>query len=175
MNIDLSDLVARLYSLIPPLTVDVTIEEKPSSFYPSTLQKTLKALSATSYSNQTSADVFFRILAGTFLKTRMPNPQARVLAFAKRLLIATLHWPKNTALRCLGFLRALLAKESCLETMLRSEDRRRDGVYRYDIEQEGLANTQATVWWELALLEQRHYDEEVRAEANKLSHWSKDD
>jgi nucleolar complex protein 3 len=59
--------------------------------------------------------------------------------------------------------------------MLRSEDRRRDGVYRYEVDQEGLANTEATVWWELALLEQRHYDEEVRAEANRLSRWSKDE
>lgn len=175
LNIDLSDLIARLYALIPPLTVDVTIEEKPSSFYPATLRKTLKALSATSYSNQTSADVMFRILAGLFLKTRIPNPQARVLAFSKRLLTACLHWPKVTALRCLGFLRALLLKERCLESMLRSEDRRRDGVYRYDTDQEGLANTEATAWYELALLEQRHYDEEVRAEANRLSRWSKDE
>lgn len=59
--------------------------------------------------------------------------------------------------------------------MLRSEDRRRDGIYHYETDQEGLANTEATAWYELALLEQRHYDEEVRAEANRLSRWSKDD
>lgn len=172
---DLSELVARLYALLIPLTFDATLEQKPSSFYSSNVKKAVKSLSSASYSNQASADVLFRILSKLFLKSRTPNPQARVLAFSKRLLVACLHWPKQTSLRCLGFLRALLVRERCLEGMLSTEDRRHDGIYNYETEQESLANTEATVWWELALLEQHHFDEEVRAEANRLSRWSKED
>ena len=56
-----------------------------------------------------------------------------------------------------------------MDTMLNTEDRRRDGVWRYEIDEEGLSNPEAAVWWELALLEKSHFDEEVRAAAAELA------
>lgn len=96
------------------------------------------------------------------------------MAFSKRLLVSALHWPKNTALRSLDFVRQLLVKERSLDSMLNTEDRKRDGVYRYDIAEEGLSNPDATVWWELSLLETSHFDEEVRNAASNLARWTKD-
>lgn len=98
----------------------------------------------------------------------------RILAFSKRLIIASLHWPKGTSLRSLDFVRQLLVKDRALESMLNTEDRRRDGLYNYDATEENLSNSEATVWWELNLLEKGHFDEEVRAAAAKLARWTKD-
>lgn len=104
----------------------------------------------------------------------MPNPATRILAFSKRLTLASLHWPKGTALRTLDFIRQLLVKDRALEGMLNTEDRQRDGIYKYDATEENLSNSEATVWWELCLLESSHFDEEVRAAAAKLATWTKD-
>lgn len=77
-------------------------------------------------------------------------------------------------MRALEFIRQLLVKDRALESMLNTEDRRRDGIYKYDATEENLSNSEASVWWELSLLESSHFDEEVRAAASKLARWTKD-
>lgn len=171
INIDLAAFVGYLYStILPGMTLDTGIEEKHyDELSTPSIRKVKNA-----YSTLTSSDLLFRSLSSIFLNTRIPNPPTRTLAFSKRLLISSLHWPKATALKSVQFVRQLLVKERCLETMLSTEDRRRDGVYRYEASEEGLSNPEATVWWELTLLEGRHYDEEVRAEAGRVARWTKD-
>ena len=165
LNIDLSAFITLLYGLIPSLTFSTSIEDKVSAH---------SIRHRSSYSTLPEGELLFRCLFSIFVKSRMPNPATRILAFSKRLTLAALHWPKGSALRALEFIRQLLVKDRVLESMLNTEDRRRDGVYKYDATEENLSNSEATVWWELTLLENSHFDEEVRAAAAKLATWTKD-
>lgn len=168
LNLDLSSIVTRLYALIHSLTLSASIEDQPELVHG--IGRKNK-----SFSTLPERELLFRCLRSLFLTSRQSNPPIRVMAFAKRLSIAALHWPKATALTTIDFLRQLISKEKCLEAMINTEDRRRDGVYLYDVAGEGLSNPEATVWWELGLLERDHFDEEVRAEAARLASWTKDD
>lgn len=59
--------------------------------------------------------------------------------------------------------------------LLNTEDVKKDGVYNYSAEDENLSNPEASVLWELGLLERSHFDEEVRSAASRLARWSKED
>jgi len=168
LNIDLTDFVTHLYGTLAPLTLSTAIEDKPRN-------ETDGPRAKGYYSTLTEAELLFRALQAIFLTSRLPNPPVRTLAFSKRIVIACLHWPKNTALRGLDFLRQLLIKERTLEMLLNTEDVKKDGVYSYASTDENLSNPEASVLWELALLERSHFDEEVRSAAARIGRWSKED
>lgn len=97
-------------------------------------------------------------------------PPWRSAAFAKRLLTASLNWPPNTILRVLDFVGGLVAKDSKLEALLSTEeDRTVDGIYRPDIDDPQLCNPFGTSFWELQVLQRRHFDPRVRKRALALT------
>ena len=171
LNIDLTAFITHLYSLLLPLTLSASLEEKPS--YSIYSPRSIRFRD--SFNTLTESELLFHCLRSIFLTSRLPNPPVRSLAFSKRLLISCLHWPKLTVNSALDFVRQLLVKERQLETMLNTEDRKRDGLWRYEIDVEGLSNPEATVWWELGLLEKNHFDEEVRAAAANLARSNRED
>jgi nucleolar complex protein 3 len=184
LNIDLAEFISRLYALILPLSLSPTIETRPehSGGTSASSEKRSRSIdgdggNATGISNwhtATEADLLFRALNFAFLASRTPNPPVRTLAFTKRLLSSSLHWPGSSALRAIEFARRLLVKEPKVESMLMTEDRRQDGVYRPEVDDPALANPESTVLYELALLERAHYDPKVRQEASRLANYVRD-
>lgn len=119
---------------------------------------------------QSMADMLFRALNIVFSPRTFGTsaPTWRSAAFAKRLLIASLHWPPSATLRVLNFVGGLLGKDSKLKALLSTEDRTFDGVYRSDIDDPQLCNPLGTSFWELYALQDSHWDARVREEAEKL-------
>ena len=66
------------------------------------------------------------------------------------------------------FVRALMSRDSKLEGLLDTEERRADGVYKGDMDDPQLCNPFSTSLWELEDLGRCHWDREVRHEASLL-------
>ncbi|EJD06019.1 nucleolar complex-associated protein 3 [Fomitiporia mediterranea MF3/22] len=157
LNLDLTDFINHLYALILPLSSTPGIEEPGQR-------------------SDTLANMLFRALNLVFF-SRSPSaksPPWRTAAFAKRLLIASLHFPATTAARTVDFVRSLFVKEPKLDALLSIEDRITNGVYRPDVDDPQLCNPFATNLWELQLLIERHADLEVRRLAEGLLQYSRD-
>ncbi|KAF7964822.1 hypothetical protein HWV62_2733 [Athelia sp. TMB] len=151
LNIDLSDFIGRLYTLLLPLGLMPDIDAPPPP----------------PHTGRSTADMLFRALELVF--AQRAAPPWRGAAFAKRLLGASLHWPPAPALRALGFVRGLLAADARLAALLATDDRTVDGVYRADLEDPQLSNPFAASFWELHVLRRAHYDARVRAAAGELA------
>lgn len=167
LNIDLSDFITRLYAIILPLSLMHDIETPPP---PSSFKSDVR-----SQLPQSVADMLFRAL-NIVLSPRSSgtaSPPWRSAAFAKRLLIASLHWPPATALRVLDFVGDMIARDAKLEALLSTEDRTVDGIYRADIDDPQLCNPFGTAFWELHILHQSHFDARVREAAKILSNFSR--
>jgi nucleolar complex protein 3 len=117
-----------------------------------------------------TSDLLFRALHLAFAP-RASVPSWRAAAFAKRLLMAALHWPGSVALRALDFVAKLVVREPRLEALLSAEDRTVDGVYRPDVEDPQLSNPFATSAYELYLLQTAHVDGRVREAATNLANY----
>lgn len=167
LNLDLTDFVNALYALIVPLALSPSIERD--------MGRSAEATSAEHGSRKvpTEADLLFRALHNVFFATRAPTAPTRSLAFAKRLLSASLHWPPSTVLRSLAFVRKLMVREPRLEALFNIEDRRVDGVWNGLVDDPDLAKAEAAVGWEVVGSLATHWDARVREEANKLAEYSR--
>ena len=163
LNIDLSDFVNHLFSLIPPLSTMPGAEDAVAG------TRRVPGKSTVS-ENESPSNMLFRALQLAFgiRSSSFKPPPWQTAAFAKRLLTAALHFPPQTAIRTIGFVRTLLAKEPKLEALLSSEDRVANGVFRPDVDDPQLSNAFASDFWELPLLAQTHFDEGVRSAATEL-------
>jgi len=161
LNIDLTDFVNHLYTMIPSLGAFPEIDRSPTTSQ-SDLRTTLEF--------QSSSDLLFQTLHVIFSPRISASISApwRSAAFAKRLLTAALHWPSPTAIRAIEFVRRLIVKENKLLSLLSTEDRLAEGIYRPDLDDPQLSQPFGTCFWELHLLEKIHYDTEVRESARKL-------
>jgi nucleolar complex protein 3 len=168
LNIDLSEFVLSLYSLLMPLTL------------PDDIRVLSSALPSGKFST-TTIDLLFRALSLIFLPRALGSNNTgytagttsgvpwRAAAFAKRLLSASLHWTSSTdILRAVDFVKTLVAKDPKLEAMLSTEDRIVNGVYRPDVDDPQLCQPFDTVFWELHVLHKRHWDPRVREQAEGL-------
>ncbi|KAK0228505.1 nucleolar complex-associated protein-domain-containing protein, partial [Armillaria fumosa] len=156
LNIDLGDFITHLYALLQPLSLMPSIDSI-SSGGPGRTEKSL-------------ADKLFRALNIIFSPRTLGTtaPSWRSAAFAKRLLGAAFHWPPAVTLRTLSFVSGLLLKDEKLQSLLFTEERSLDGVYRPDIDDPQLCNPFGTTLWELYALRDNYCDASVRAEAQKL-------
>ncbi|KAI9566460.1 nucleolar complex-associated protein-domain-containing protein [Boletus coccyginus] len=159
LNVDLSDFVDHLYSIILPTSELLHMDESSGS------QATRQP---------TTADMLFRALTIVF------SPRAagstlpwRSAAFSKRLLIASLNWSPTVALRALDFVGSLVKKEPKLEALLSTDDRHVDGVYLPEVDDPQLSHPFGTSFFELLQLEQRHYDSRIRESARRLSNYTR--
>lgn len=172
LNIDLSEFVLSLYSLLMPLTLpdDICV-----------LSSTLLSGKSNTVGDTTIIDLLFRALSLIFLPRAIGSINTgytagttsgvpwRAAAFAKRLLSASLHWTSSTdVLRAVDFVKTLVAKDPKLEAMLSTEDRIVNGVYRPDVDDPQLCQPFDTVFWELHVLHKRHWDPRVREQAERL-------
>lgn len=62
-----------------------------------------------------------------------------------------------------------MVREPKLESMLSTEDRTQDGVYKPELEDPQLCNPFAASFWELEILIKGHYDPSVRREAKRIA------
>ncbi|KAK0459691.1 nucleolar complex-associated protein-domain-containing protein [Desarmillaria tabescens] len=156
LNIDLGDFITHLYALLQPLSLMPSIHSTPPGS-PGRAEKSL-------------ADKLFRALNVIFSPRTLGTtaPSWRSAAFAKRLLGAAFHWPPAVTLRTLNFVSGLLLKDEKLQSLLFTEERSLDGVYRSDIDDPQLCNPFGTTLWELYALRDNYCDASVRAEAQKL-------
>lgn len=175
LNIDLSDFVSHLYSILLPLSLNPNIEEIPfiSGSSASTSLKIPKGGAIAHLS--TLADLLFRALDLCLLRPRASTvPSERSATFIKRLLTCSLHWPPKTTLRCLGMIKTLLGRDSKLEALLDTEDRARDGKFdgtMNDVESSRpLASGE--VAWELEILG-TNCNEDVREAAMEILAWNR--
>lgn len=97
LNLDLTDFVNSLYALLVPLALSPSIERNPGRSAQGADGEGVPARKS-----PTEADLLFRALQNAFFTTRASIAPTRSLAFAKRILTATLHWPPSTVLRGLG-------------------------------------------------------------------------
>ena len=158
MNIDLTDFTTQLYELILRLSLNPDIS---SSLVTANHEST--------HQYPDLANLLFDALAFVFSpRTFGPiAPPWRSAAFAKRLLTASLNWTPALAIRTLDFVGNMISKDPKLETLLSTEDRIYDGVYRPEINDPQLCHPFGTCFWELYSF-LNHWDPRVREEARKL-------
>ena len=119
---------------------------------------------------QSVSDTLFRALHLAFSRRTSAgaSPPWRSAAFAKRLLIASLQWPPNTATRAIEFVGGLVDRDPKLEALLSTDDRSVDGVYRPELDDPQLCNPFGTNFWELHVLARTHWSAAVREAAAKV-------
>lgn len=166
LNIDLSEFVLSLYTLLMPMTLSNDIDMLSSSGNSSFVE------------NTTTIDLLFRALSLIFLPCAVGTGYIagstggvpwRAAAFAKRLLSASLHWTSSAdVLRAIDFVKTLVANDPKLEAMLSTEDRIVNGVYRPNVDDPQLCQPFDTLFWELHVLHKRHWDPRIREQAEKL-------
>jgi len=160
LNIDLSDITTQLYELILPMSLKPDIENPWLS---------APANNVPAHQRPAMANLLFDALAFVFSPRTFGTsaPPWRSAAFAKRLLTASLNWSPALAIRTMDFIGDLISKDPKLETLLSTEDRIYDGVYRPEINDPQLCHPFGTCFWELHSL-QKHWDARVRERARKL-------
>ena len=159
----MSDFVTKLYTIILPLSLMPNIGDPLESLNAGVGGDRREAPSV--------ADLLFRALNMVFSPRAFGSaaPPWRSAAFAKRILIASLHWPPALTLRALEFIGGLMHKDPKLEALLNTEDRTHDGVYRPDIDDPQLCSPFGTSFWELFIMQQSHFDHQVREESIRLA------
>jgi nucleolar complex protein 3 len=84
-----------------------------------------------------------------------------------------LSWPPNLVIKVLDLLGEALVKYDFLSGMIDRTDSKGSGHWRGEADDPQMTNPDATVWWELSVL-QTHYSEKVREKAVRLSSFVKE-
>jgi len=163
LNLELNDFTNHLYKIIPRLSLSLTLEDAPSTVTP----KNSRLLP---FGQHSTSQLLFRALTLILTPKHGTAPSYLLAAFGKRLLGLSLHVPSNTSIRAIDFVQGLLAVDEKLDAMLSTEEVHGgiDGIYREDVDDPRLCNPFSCVWWEVAGLEERHWDPEVRRVAARL-------
>lgn len=163
LNIDLGDFVNHLYAILLPLSALLQTDAVCTS-------------GSRTRPHPTIADMLFRALTMALSSHSGGSTLPwRSAAFAKRLLIASLNWPPDVALRALDFVGNLVMKEPKLDALLTTDDRHVDGAYLADVDDPQLSHPFGTSLFELLQLQQRHYDSRIRESARRLSSYTRRD
>lgn len=143
--------------------MSLTLEDAPSTVTPNNAWRP-------PFGQHSTSQLLFRALTLLLTPKYGRAPSYLLAAFGKRLLGLSLHAPSNTSVRAIDFVQNLLAVDEKLDAMLNTEEVYGgiDGIYREDVDDPRLCNPFGCVWWELASLEERHWDPEVRRAAARL-------
>ncbi|WRT70179.1 uncharacterized protein IL334_007173 [Kwoniella shivajii] len=160
LNIDLGDFINHLFGLLRPISLDTGIEDPP--LISTTARSSgVNKLSTSTLLLQCLESSFFSRNAGR-------SPPYRIASFSKRLIECSLHFPPITAKQAIAFSRKLMAKEPKLESMLDTEEKMSDGVYKPEFDDPQLLNPFATSLWESNILADKYWDRSVREEMRKM-------
>lgn len=171
LNIDLADFMISLYSLLITLSVSPSFEEEPQKvdIVAGDDEDSAKPKSKKTKALASESELLFRTLNTVFVTSRTPNPPSRIAAFAKRILTCAMHWPPTSSLKAIDLVRKMLVKEASLHSMLVTEDKAAEGIYKGEVNDPALCHPEATVWWELSTLEREHFDLRVIQAAEALA------
>lgn len=137
LNLDLTDFINSLYSIILPLSVSIGMHPRPVHHAP-----TLGP-----YADPSTLDTLLRALILVFPPNGPAAPTNRAAAFSKRLLIASLQLPPAGAERVLDFVRGLLAKDPKLEVLVEESGAGGHGMYLPEVDDPQVcAAIQARIW-----------------------------
>lgn len=191
IGLDLSFFINYLYAILMPLSLSTDIEQSSKSLRladPLLVQET-RSLSA-KVNLSTEMEMVIKCFDAIFFNRHYKtvsfgtgtNNNQRMVAFAKRLTLTSLHYPEKSGFAAMKILENLCIKYSsqvgpkaagdkdissgALGALFSTEDRVMNGVYRADIDSPELSNPQAAYMWETFLL-QKHYSPRVAATALK--------
>ncbi|OCF61335.1 nucleolar complex protein 3 [Kwoniella mangroviensis CBS 10435] len=161
LNIDLSEFINCLFGLLRPISLNTGVEDPPIT---SATTKNTNSMGELSIS-----ELMFRCLELTFFSRYSgKSPDYRTGSFAKRLIECSLHFPPITARRSLEFARKLISKEPKLESLLNTEEKINDGVYKPEFNDPQLINPFNTNVYESGILGDRYFERGTREEMKKL-------
>ena len=161
LNLDLGHFSTHLYKIIPRLATCLVLDGATET-----------ARQTRDSSMRSTIDTFFRALAIILTPKYGKAPSYLLAAFSKRLLtLSTQLSDPETIVRILDFIKSLLGRDQKLDALLSTEERMSDGIYRDTVDDPQLCNPFAAVWWEMMVLEERHYDAKVRKSAFQLRTW----
>lgn len=171
LNLDLNFFVTHLYRILPSLALDADVELSAKATH---LQDP-NGLPTPSIDVKVNVATTTVLLLRSLLATLLPPtnsrgvPPARVAAFTKQILSASLHVPEKTALALLG-VDGQIAKThgNKIASLWNTEERRGDGVFNPMSEEIEAANPFATTAWEVELL-RFHFDPKVQDGVKNLN------
>ncbi|KAH9821804.1 CBF/Mak21 family-domain-containing protein [Melampsora americana] len=154
LNVDLTEFINDLYSILIPLGTQLTLEENQST-----------VMNQDDRSGLSNLDILFKALNLAFLTPRSTIPPLRAQAFTKRLLTITLSLASPISIiKILKFIIKLMHRQPVIKSILTLDDeesRRVGGIYRGELNDVGLSNADCAIGWEVLALE-RHWDERVQ-------------
>lgn len=154
LNVDLTEFINDLYSILIPLGTQLTLEENQST-----------TMNQEERSGLSNLDLLFKALNLAFLTPRSTIPPLRAQAFTKRLLTITLSLASPISIiKIIKFIIKLMHRQPVIKSILTLDDedsRRVGGIYRGDLNDVGLSNADCATGWEVLALE-KHWDERVQ-------------
>ncbi|QIW99945.1 hypothetical protein AMS68_005463 [Peltaster fructicola] len=171
LHLDLNFFVTHLYRILPSLALDADVELSAKATHlqdPNGLQTPSIDVKV---NVATTTVLLLRSLLGTLLPPTNTRavPPARVAAFTKQLLSASLHVPAKTAVALLGVNNQLAKTHgNKIAALWNTEERRGDGVFNPLSEEIEAANPFATTAWEGELL-RLHFDPKVQEGVKNLN------
>ncbi|EGG08274.1 uncharacterized protein MELLADRAFT_62080 [Melampsora larici-populina 98AG31] len=154
LNVDLTEFINDLYSILIPLGTQLTLEENQST-----------VMNQEDRSGLSNLDILFKALNLAFLTPRSAIPPLRAQAFTKRLLTITLSLASPISIiKIIKFIIKLMHRQPVIKSILTLDDedsRRVGGIYRGELNDVGLSNADCAIGWEVLALE-RHWDERVQ-------------
>ncbi|KAK9447897.1 nucleolar complex-associated protein-domain-containing protein [Limtongia smithiae] len=193
IGLDLSFFVTYLYAVLLPLCLSPDVEQQALRL-PDPLATTSTVTPPRANVNvATQMEMLIRALDALFFNKHYrtvtfgtgTNNHARVVAFAKRLALTSMHLPDRSAYAVLGVLDALCvrygggghvassageattARRGPIAALFATEDRIMNGVYRAETDEPEQSNAGAACVYETFLLE-KHYSPRVAASAKDL-------
>ena len=164
MNLDLSFFINHFYSALYSLSLNPDLEFSHKTLR---LDDPLKKAAAgpeigefkRKVNISTEMEMVVKAIEFIFFRQRQVG-KLRVEAFAKRLMIASLHMPERSAIAALRILDKMTKKFPTLSALFATDDRVANGIYRMEVDQPEHSNPEAATIWETVFLE-KHYASSV--------------
>ncbi|MCO5598650.1 hypothetical protein L7F22_052747 [Adiantum nelumboides] len=159
LNVDLSDIVAQLYTIMIPLCLNTHLEQQEQQ------SQTTKA-----QGDASPAQLLMRALQLSLIAPSVHViPNERLASFISRMCICALHTPPQTSLALIQTAHSIVRRHPSLQTLLdNGEDRAKNGHFDPSSNHlDGLRPLQAgCILWPLSILRDTcHEDLKTRAEA----------
>ncbi|KAK9454058.1 nucleolar complex-associated protein-domain-containing protein [Dipodascopsis uninucleata] len=193
IGLDLSFFITHLYALLIPLSQSPNLELSSKTLRlddPLARQSDLESRRIEEKVNlSTEMEMVIKAFDAIFFNKHYKtvsfgtgtNNNLRMVAFAKRLCMTSLHLPDKSCFAALKILENLCVRYSgraaahgdgkeasgALAALFSTDDRVMNGVYKADVDEPELSNPAAATIYETFLLE-RHYSPRVREHAHRL-------